>query len=285
MNRRGRTLCLAVTACMILATGCATMGQLNLLTTDQEIEIGTQAAREVEQGVKLYGDPEVEAYIDSLGQVLARHSRRSDIVYHFRVVDTDEVNAFALPGGWLYVNRGLITAAANESELAGVIGHEIGHVVGRHGARQITKQFGLAVLLELATGGENRSLAKDIATQFAAMGAGLTLLRYGRDAEREADGFAVEETYAAGIDPVGTATFFEKLMALHATEPQGVEVLFSTHPPSSERVSSVREQIRKLPMKPSLQSDSQRFRMIKARLAARHSDKRTPEVRQAPRRH
>jgi predicted Zn-dependent protease len=271
MNTRKTFLILA--AFLAAATGCATIGQLNLLTTEQEVEIGRQAAGEVEQEVQLYDDPEVEAYVDSLGQLLARHSRRKDVTYHFKVVDTDVVNAFALPGGWLYVNRGLITASENESELAGVIGHEIGHVVGRHGARQITKQFGLAVLLELAAGSENPSLAREIATQFAAVGAGLTILKYSRDAEREADAYAVEETYAAGIDPSGMATFFEKLMAMHETKPEGVDLWFSTHPPSNERVANVRSQIAKLPAKPGLRTNSKRFQDIKARLKARHPEK------------
>ena len=189
---------------------------------------------------------------------------------YFKVVDTEVVNAFALPGGWLYINRGLIAAAENESELAGVVGHEIGHVVGRHGARQITKAFGLQMLLELAVG-EKPSAARQIAGQFAEVGAGLTLLKYGREAEREADRFAVEETYAAGIDPEGMATFFEKLMAMHASEPKGVEVWFSTHPPSRERIANVRAQIQKLPPKPGLKADSKRFGEVKARILERQA--------------
>ena len=246
---------------------CAAVSKLNVLSAEQEVEIGRQAAQEVEKEIPMYSDPVVVSYVDSLGQVLAKHSRRADIPYCFRVVDTKEVNAFALPGGWLYVNRGLIAAAENESELAGVIAHEIGHVVGRHGARQITRRYGLAVLVELALGGgEGSSLAREIAGQFAAVGAGLTLLKYGRDAEREADHFAVEETYAAGIDPNGMATFFEKLMALHESEPDGVAAWFSTHPPTGERISNVRRDIRSLPQKPGLKADSRRFQEIKARI-------------------
>ena len=261
-----------IVLCTGMAVSCGTVSQLNILSTQEEVQIGQQAAKEVEKEVKLYNDPIVEAYIDSLGQVLVKHSRRSDLKYHFKVVDTDEVNAFALPGGWLYVNRGLIAAAENEAELAGVVGHEIGHVVGKHGARQITKQFGLAVLVQLAVG-DDPSLSRQIAGQFASLGAGLTLLKYGRDAEREADAFAVEEAYAAGIDPLGMATFFEKLMALHQSEPGGLEVLFTTHPPSSERIANVRADVKKLPSKPGLKSDSQRFQAIKARVVAAQKKK------------
>ncbi len=257
---------------MILLCGalvsCAAVNQLNLLSTADEVAIGHQAAEEVEKEVAIYDDPVVLAYVDSLGQALARHSKRPDLTYHFKVVDTDDVNAFALPGGWLYVNRGLISASANESELAGVVGHEVAHVVARHGARQITKQFGLAMLVQVAVG-DDPSLTRQIAGQFAQLGAGLTLLKYGRDAECEADYLAVQETYAAGIDPEGMATFFEKLLALHETEPEGAAVWFSTHPPSRERIANVRAQIAALPTKRGLRADSERFQEMKARVGAK----------------
>ncbi len=266
-----RALCIWAVGSVL---SCAAVNQINFLSTEEEVEIGRQAAGEVEREIGLYDDPEVAAYVDSLGQALARHSRRPDLEYHIQVVDTDEVNAFALPGGWLYVNRGLMVAAENESELAGVMGHEIGHVVGRHGARQISKQFGLAVLVELVAGGEgDPSLARDIAGQFVQVGAGLTLLKYGRDAEREADRFAVEETYGAGIDPNGTATFFEKLMAMHESEPEGVDRWFSTHPATAERIARVRAEIAKLPPRAGLKVDSERFQEVKARILKRKEEK------------
>ena len=254
---------------------CTALGQLNLLSTQQEVEIGQQAAREIERSLPIYRDPVVQGYVDSLGQALARHSRRTDIAYHIKVVDTDEVNAFAVPGGWLYVNRGLITTAENESEIAGVMGHEIGHVVGRHGARQITKQFGMGVLIELAVGGSgDRTLARDVAGQFAQLGAGLTLLKYGRDAELEADRFAVEETYSAGVDPEGIVTFFEKLLAEQESRQEGAAVWFSTHPATQERIAKVHDMIAELPAKPNLKLDSERFQSIKARIANREAGRK-----------
>ena len=214
-------------------------------------------------------DQVVVAYIDSLGQAIVRASNLSMFEYHFGVVNSQEVNAFALPGGFLYVNRGLIEAAETESELAGVIGHEIGHVVGHHGARQVSKHYGLAVLVEMIAGGqENSSLAREIAGQFASLGAGLTLMKYGRMAEQEADAFAVQATYKAGIDPEGVARFFEKLLALHEREPTGVAVWFSTHPPTRERIAFVRNEIAKLPPKSGLQRTSARFAHIQARVKA-----------------
>ena len=174
---------------------------------------------------------------------------------------------------------GLITTAENESELAGVMGHEIGHVVGRHGARQITKQFGLGVLIELAVGGSgDRTLARDVAGQFAQLGAGLTLLKYGRDAELEADRFAVEETYSAGGGSGGMATFLEKLLAEQESEQEDAGVWFSTHPATQERDRQGPRRDRKAAAKPGLKMDSDRFQFIKVRIAKREAGRkrRTP---------
>ena len=258
------TVCLAGSI-----VSCAAVSRFNILSTEQEVEIGREAAREVERELRLYNDPAVAAYINSLGQTLARHSRRSDLTYYFRVVDTDEVNAFALPGGWLYVNRGLITTAENESQLAAVIGHEIGHVDGKHGAEAISRQLGAAFVLEMTLGGKDATSRRRTGRQIAAFFIGMKQLSYGRDAEREADRFAVEATYAAGIDPEGTATFFEKLMAMQKKEPGRLEVLFSTHPPSRERVNNARGQIGGLPPKTGLTMDSRRFRAVKKRILER----------------
>ncbi len=258
---------LLVTVCLVGSiASCAAVGRFNILSTEQEVEIGRQAARDVERNLKLYNDPAVAAYIDSLGRRLGRHSRRSNLTYYFKVVDTDDVNAFALPGGWLYVNRGLITTAENESELAGVIGHEIGHVDGRHGARAISRQFGAAVILDATLGGEDADVQRRVLRQVAAISTGMGQLKYGRDAEREADGFAVDATYKSGIDPEGTATFFEKLMAMQEKEAGRLEVLFSTHPPSRERIENVRAQIGGLPPKAGLSRDSRGFQAIKKRI-------------------
>lgn len=252
-----------------LNVSCASISRINLLSTAEEVEIGRRSAQEVEASLVLSEDMEVNAYIEGLGRKLAAQAKRKDVTYVFKVVDTEEVNAFALPGGWLYVNAGLIATADTESELAGVMAHEIGHVVGRHGARQITAQFGLSILLEIVAGGPNaESISRQVAGQFAGMGAGLTLLKYGRDMEREADALAVEVTYKAGIDPAGISAFFEKLMALHESEPSGMSVLFTTHPPSNERIENVREDVKALPIKKGLRKDTTAFQQIKAKVSA-----------------
>ena len=238
------------------------ISDINIFTDAQEVQLGKQFSRQIEQEMKMYTDPVVTAYITQLGQHLANHSQRQNITYHFKVVNTDVVNAFAIPGGYLYVNIGLIRAAENESELAGVIGHEIGHVVGKHGVKQMTRQLGLTAVAELALG-EDQSKLKQMVAGLAANG---VLMKYSRDAEREADIYAVQEMYDAGIDPEGMATFFEKLRKLQRRDPSRLEQLFATHPLTTERITAVRSQIARLPRKSNLKKDSQRFHQIKRRL-------------------
>lgn len=263
---RIRQLTLFVTLFMATGSGffgCAgRISDINIFTDAQEVQLGKQFSRQIERDMRMYTDPVVTAYIDQLGQHLANHSRRQNITYHFKVVNTDVVNAFAVPGGYLYVNIGLIRAAANESELAGVIGHEIGHVVGKHGVKQMTRQLGLTAVAQLALG-ENQSELKQMVANLTTNG---VLMKYSRDAEREADRYAVQEMYDAGIDPEGMATFFEKLLKLQKGKPSKLQQLFSTHPPTTERIAAVRSHIAKLPRKSNLKKDSGRFHQIKKRL-------------------
>lgn len=261
VHSRGLTFVASIWA-LLLFSGCGQLAQVNIISTQDELAMGQRFSQEIEKELKLISDPAVNAYVDSLGQLLARNSDRSDIPYVIKVVDTDEVNAFAIPGGYLYVNRGLIVTAASESELAGVMGHEIGHVVGRHGAKQMTKEYGLTQLQGLILGNNP--------SQWSGMAAGVlssgTLLHYGREAELEADRFGINEAYRSGIDPEGMATFFEKLLSMEQRDPSGLEKLFSTHPPTGERISAGRALIASLPPKTGLTKDSPRFHEIQKRL-------------------
>ena len=249
-----------------MTLSCAAINQLNFLSPEQEVELGRQASREVERSLRMYRDPLVRAYIDSLGQALVRASARSQFRYYFKVVDAPEVNAFALPGGFVYVNIGLIRAAETESELAGVIGHEIGHVEEHHGAKKISQQYGVAVVVDVIAGGGDPSLKRKIIAQLVGFGGGLGVLKYGRFAEKEADEFAVHCMVKAGVDPEGIARFFETLLKLHKSEPTGVKVLFATHPPTQSRIDFVRSEIAKLPNTAGLKKTSARFEQIRARV-------------------
>lgn len=246
-----------------LASCAAVLSDVNVFNDKDEIELGNRFSKEIEKELRLYRrDPVVIEYITKLGQRLVLHSTRKNIVYHFKVVDAEEINAFALPGGYIYVNLGLIRAAENESELAGVIAHEIGHVVGRHGAKQLTKHLGFAALEQLVLGKDPNQLEKLVST-IAATG---TLMKYSRDAERESDAYAVQQMYDAGIDPQGLATFFQTLRKLQKRQPGKLEQFFSTHPPTNERIQNVRSQIARRPHKPNLRKDSLRFQEVKKRL-------------------
>lgn len=253
---------LALAAALAATAGCAAVSQLNLVSEEQELQMGAQFAQELEKELKFIRDPEVVGYVDRLGQSLARVSQRNNIPYTFHVVDDDDVNAFAVPGGYLYVNRGLIEAAGNESELAGVIGHEIGHVVGRHSARQMTQQYGLSMIAGIALG-QNPGMLAQITAGILANGA---VSRYSREMESEADGYGVRELYDAGIDPAGVPAFFDKLEQMHGGGGGAVAQYFATHPDPGARAATTRSQIAALPAKAGLRKDSAEFQKVRQKV-------------------
>ena len=237
-------------------------GDVNIFTDAEELQFGQAFVAQHEQEIKLYTDPVVTNYINELGQSLVRHSKRNNIPYTFKVVDTKGVNAYAVPGGFIYVHLDLIRAAKNESELAAVLGHEIGHIVGRHSMKRLTQIYSLEIIKQLILDEDDSKLKKLIADILAA---GL-LFRYSRDHERESDFYGVQNVYDAGINPNGAATFFETLRTMRGRDPSAIEKFLSTHPVPSERVSNVRNQITRLPPKPGLRTDSSRFQQIKRRI-------------------
>ena len=235
---------------------------VNIFTDAEELQFGQAFVAQHEQEVKLYTDPVVTNYINDLGQSLVRHSKRKNIAYTFKVVDTKGINAYAVPGGFIYVHLDLIRAAKTESELAAVIGHEIGHIVGRHSMKRLTQVYGLEIIKQLILDEDDSKLKKLVADVIAA---GL-LFRYSRDHERESDVYGVQNVYDAGIHPEGAATFFETLRTMRGREPSAIEKFLSTHPVPSERVTNVRKQISRLPAKPGLRTDSSQFQQIKRRI-------------------
>ena len=206
--------------------------------------MGNEFANEIESQVDLLENEEWMDYVNTIGQKIVSVSDRQDIEYNFTIVDdTSTVNAFALPGGYLYVYSGLILKAENEAELAGVLAHEVGHVVGKHSMKKLTSLYGYQFILTLALGsdpGQVELLAADIL-------AGLGMVNYGRRNELEADDFAVKYLYSLGYDPNGFVTFLEKLADLRTSNPTFVEKLMSTHPDPSERIEKARQTIAQLP--------------------------------------
>lgn len=199
----------------------------------REIAIGRQLAMEVEQAAKMVEDPIVTEYVNRVGQNLVLHSD-AKIPFTIKVIDSDEVNAFALPGGFFFVNRGLILAADNEAELAGVMAHEIAHVAARHAMENQGKMqaitYGLIGTIIFGGG-----IAGAIAQNAGGFGQLLSFLQFSRSAEREADMLAVQYLYAAGYDPTAMATMFEKLADKNRKKPGTLAKIFTTHPQSLDR--------------------------------------------------
>ena len=238
------------------------LGDVNIFSDEEELTIGKAFDEQHAKEVKFYTDPVVTSYINNLGQTLVKQSKRKNIRYTFRVVDSKEINAYAVPGGFIYVNLGLIRAVRTESELAFVIGHEIGHIVGRHSMKRLTQAYGFEILKQIILDEDSSELTKlvsDILT------AGI-LFKYSRDNERESDFYGINNVYDIGISPEGGINFFETLQKLQKREPTKLENLISTHPVHSERISNVRSQINGLPPKSNLKTNSSRFQQVKQRI-------------------
>ena len=200
---------------------------------EKEIALGRQLAMEFEQQAKLVDDPQITEYVNRVGQNLVLHSD-AKIPFTIKVVDDDSVNAFALPGGFFYVNKGLILAADNESELAGVMAHEIAHVAARHAMENQGKMQAInyGLLAAIIFGGGVAGAVAQNAGGFAQM---MSFLKFSRSAEEEADQLGVQYLYAAGYDPTGMATMFEKLNTKNKKKPSTIAKIFASHPQSVER--------------------------------------------------
>lgn len=225
----------------------------NLFSPEQDVEIGQKSAQEIERQVEVIKDRRVQTYITKLGDRLAAETPGPDFPYQFKVVNLAEVNAFALPGGFMYIHRGLIEAAGSEAELAGVMGHEIAHVALRHGTNQVSKaylaQAGLGLLgAMLGRGGSGRS-TEQIIGAVGGFGLNATFLKFSRDAERQADLMGAQILARAGYDPMAMAHFFEQLREMQGRDPSGLEKFFSSHPAPADRSDHVQREVRMLQVK------------------------------------
>ena len=237
--------------------------QLNFYSLQKEVALGQQLAAQVDQQGKFIDDPVVTEYINRVGQNLVLHSD-AKVPFTIKVLDSDDVNAFALPGGFLYINKGLILAADNESELAGPIAHEIGHVAARHGVEQATKgtlaNF-MIIPLIFMTGG-----LASIAYNAAQIALPLTFLKFSRGMESEADMLGAQYSWAAGYDPNSLVAFFEKLEKKEKAKPGTLSKLFSSHPPNAERVAKIRDLVARFPDRDEYTVNTSEFGRVKARL-------------------
>src|SRR5216683_2511799 len=239
---------------------------VNFYSLEREIALGKQLAQEVERSSKLIDDPVVTEYVNRVGQNLVRNSD-ARVPFTIKVIDSEEVNAFALPGGFFYVNSGLILRAQEESELAGVMAHEISHVAARHGTKNATKsqilQLATIPLVLLGPAG----LAGYGLYEGLNIALPLTFLKFSRDAEREADFLGLQYMYKAGYDPNAYVTFFERIQADEKRRPGTIPRVFSTHPPTPERIENTQKEIaRILPARQEYIVTTSEFDSVKGRL-------------------
>ncbi len=237
----------------------------NWYSIEHEIRIGKGLAQEVEQSAKLLQDPVVNEYVNRIGQNLVRNSD-ARVPFTIKVIDSDEINAFALPGGFFYVNTGLILAADEESELAGVMAHEIAHVAARHATRQVTRSqwANIATLPLIFVGGGIGYAARSA----VGIGLPLTFMSFSRGFESEADFLGLQYMYKTGYDPQAAISFFEKIQAKEKKQPGTIAKAFSTHPQTPDRIAKVQQEIATiLPSREQYLVTTSEFDEVKARLA------------------
>ncbi|MFL5580337.1 MAG: M48 family metallopeptidase [Gemmatimonadaceae bacterium] len=237
------------------------------VSTQQEVEMGGQYAQQINQQLPIITDPEVNRYINVLGDQIASHTSRADLDWHFYVVDSREVNAFAVPGGYVYVNRGLIERTTNMSQLAGVLGHEIGHVVRRHSIQQMqqAQKANIGVTLACILTRVCESQAAQAAIQ---VGGTAVFAKFSRDDEREADQEGITNTVRAGISPQGIPEMFRILLSERSRSPGAVDSWFSTHPLEEERVQTTEAAIAKIDpaILRTLTRDTQNYQAFRQRV-------------------
>ena len=242
-------------------------GMGNWYSTNWEIGTGKQYSMEIEKSSHLVTDPVIVEYVNRVGQNLVKNSD-AKVPFTIKVLDTDEINAMALPGGYFYVNSGLILACDSEDELAGVMAHEIAHVAAHHAAREMTKmnymQIGSIPLMIFAQG----SWTGYGIYELSQLAIPLTFLEFSREYEAEADYLGIQYAYRAGYDPQGMVSIFEKLDALEKHKPGALSKAFSDHPATPDRVADVEQEIATiLPSRPDYLVTTSEFDQVKARLA------------------
>jgi predicted Zn-dependent protease len=261
---------------------------VNFYSLEKEIALGKSLAQEVEREAKIVDDPIVAEYVNRVGQNLVRNSD-AKVPFTIKVLDTEEVNAFALPGGFFFVNSGLILKADSESELAGVMAHEIAHVAARHGTKQATRGdiAQIATIPLIFAGG----WAGYAVRQGMGLAIPMGFLTFSRAFEREADYLGLQYMYKAGYDPTAFVDFFEKIQTLEKRKPGTISKVFATHPMTDDRIKASQEEIQQiLAPKPEYVVNTSEFNDVKARLSMLHNrrkvtqqdDPSRPKLRRAP---
>ncbi len=257
-------------------------GKVNFYSLEREIALGKQLATEIERSAKIVDDPIISEYVNRVGQNLVRNSD-AKVPFTIKVIDSEEINAFALPGGFFFVNSGLIMAAESESELAGVMAHEIAHIAARHGTRTQTKGqiANLATIPLIFMGGWAGYGIRQAASVLIPVG----FLAFSREQEKEADMLGLQYMYKAGYDPTSFIDFFEKLQSKEKRKPGTMGKLFSSHPPTDDRITLAQKNIGEmLEAKPEYMVTSSEFIDVKGRLQQMAGRRKlTPEDPNRPR--
>lgn len=256
---------LALVAAATGAAGCAPR-----VTTQQEVQLGASYAQQINQQLPLIRDAATVDYVNRVGRRIAQQADPRGIPYYFHVVNSDVINAFAIPGGHVYVNRGLIERADNVSEFAGVLAHEVGHVAERHAVERMERAQNANSLLGVVYGVLFRRSPGTVERAGVQVAESAIFAGYSRDAEREADRVAVAYLVRAGIRPEGVVSFFQKLLNERQRSPGTLAQWFATHPLTQERIANTRAVIQATPgaNAQGLATDDPQFQQLRARLRA-----------------
>lgn len=223
--------------------GCAATGinrgQVNVISSAEEVTLGQQMSVEVAKQYPIYANATVTAYVQAVGERIVAKSDRKDIAYHFAVINKNEMNAFSLPGGYVYVYTELMKTAADEAEFAAVVAHEVAHVAARHSTERMTQVYGYEFVAGLVLGQDPNATARVI-SDLAATGG---FLKYGRDDEFEADMLGAKYMHAAGYDAQAEISFLERMLALEANSPSKLATWLMTHPTTSDRLARIKTQV------------------------------------------
>jgi predicted Zn-dependent protease len=254
---------------------------VNFYSIEKEIAIGKQMAQEVERQAKIVDDPIIAEYVNRIGQNLVRNSD-AKVPFTIKVIDAEEINAFALPGGFFFVNTGILLNADNEAEMAGVMAHEIAHVAARHGTRQATRgdivNYGSIPLIFL--GGWTGYAIR----QGMGLAIPMGFLSFSRGFESEADMLGLEYMYKSGYDPTCFVDFFEKVQSQEKKKPGTMSKVFSSHPPTDDRIKRSQEIIQKyLKAKPEYVVSTSEFVDVKARVMALHNRRKIDDAKDSGR--
>jgi len=263
-------------------------GGVNFYSLEKEIAMGKQLAQEVERESKVIDDPVIAEYVNRIGQNIVRNSD-AKVPFTIKVLDTEEVNAFALPGGFFFVNSGLILKADSEAELAGVMAHETAHVACRHATKQATRADLMEIGLIAGSIFTGYGWTGYAVRELGSLAIPMSMLTFSRAMEAQADFYGLQYMYKAGYDPTAFVDFFEKLETMEKKKPGTIEKVFASHPMNEERIKAAQKEIATFQPREQYVVDTSEFEAVKARLAMLHNhrkldqeDPNRPRLRRAP---